>query len=359
MKYELWLASLKGLSHGKRRKLTEIYGSAKAVYNIEERQLHLCGFLNEKEIRALQTSKKAWDLEREYQVLVSEKVKLIAWGNEAYPENLKQIDNAPYALFVKGGLPEKEKFSVAIVGARCCSSYGAAMAREIAEELAKNKIEIISGMARGIDAIAARGALKGGGNSYALLGSGVDICYPSDNKGLYHDLQNNGGVISELPMKSAPLKAHFPARNRLISALADTIIIIEAKERSGSLITADMALEQGKEIYALPGPISSELSKGCNRLIQQGAEILLGVDELLQNIVLDYRYSTKKQEENKIKLESKEKLVYSCLDFYPINLGQIINKVNLPISEILNILVTLELKGYIEELSKNYYAKCR
>ena len=359
MKQELWLASLKGITHGKRRKLTEMYGSAKAVYNIEERRLHSCDFLKEQEIQLIQNSKKTWDLEREYQALESENVQLIAWQNEAYPENLKQIDNPPYALFVKGQLPEKEKFSVAIVGARRCSSYGAAMAREIAEELAKNEIEIISGMARGIDAIAARGALRGGGSSYAVLGSGVDVCYPADNKGLYNDLQNKGGIISEQPMRSAPLKANFPARNRLISALADTIIIIEAKERSGSLITADMALEQGKEIYALPGPINSELSKGCNRLIQQGAEILLGIDELLQNIVSDYRYSTKKQEENKIKLESKEKLVYSCLDFYPINLGKLMNKVNLPISEILNILVTLELKGYIEELSKNYYAKCR
>ena len=359
MKYELWFASLQGISHGKKRRLKEKYRSARVLYNIEEKQLCTQQFLNEQDVKRIQASKQNWDVQREYESVKEQNVSLITWQDKAYPKSLQNIDSPPYALFVKGAMPDEEKFSVAIVGARCCSNYGARMAREIARELAKNEIEVISGMARGIDAIAARGALNGGGTSYAVLGSGVDICYPADNKGLYYDLQSNGGILSEQPMSVSPLKAHFPARNRLISALADVVIIIEAKEKSGSLITADMALEQGKEIYALPGPISSELSKGCNKLIQQGAQILIGVDDLLQNIVSDYKYKTKNLEENKIKLESKEKLVYSCLDFFPISLGNLIDKIGLPTSEMLNILVTLELKGYIEELSKNYYVRCR
>jgi len=359
MKYVLWLASLSGISHRKKRRLQEIYGSAKVLYNIEERELFLQTFLRKQEVEAICKSRKTWALEEEYECLKRKNARVISWGEEKYPEALKMIENPPYALFVKGELPDSERFLVAMVGARQCSSYGAGMAREIARELATNKIEIISGMARGIDAIAARGALQGGGKSYAVLGSGVDVCYPNDNKGLYKDLQVNGGIISEQPMKMEPFRHHFPARNRIISGLADMILVIEAREKSGSLITADMALEQGKEIYALPGPITNTLSKGCNRLIQQGAGVLLGVDELLQNIVSDYKYKLKNFKENEIKLESKEKLVYSCVDFYPTNLGSLVQKVGLPISEMLNILVTLELKGYIEEISKNYYARCR
>lgn len=229
------------------------------------------------------------------------------------------------------------------------------MAKKFAKGLAQAGIQIISGMARGIDSYAQRGTLEAGGESYAVLGCGVDVCYPRDAIGLYMDLQENGGVISEFPIGTKPLPQHFPARNRIISGLADAVLVIEAKEKSGSLITADMALEQGKDVYALPGPINSELSKGCNVLIKQGAGVLLSPEELLEDWGF---YGGKNQQKNnlmKFPLESEENIVYSCLGFYPKNLEQLLNMTSYSVSELLNILTGLELKGYIKEISKNNY----
>ena len=225
--------------------------------------------------------------------------------------------------------------------------------------LAEQNIDIISGLARGVDGAGQRGALNAGGRSYGVLGSGADVCYPKENRGLYEDLQKRGGVLSELPPGTPPLPQHFPARNRIISALSDIVLVIEAKDRSGSLITADQALELGKEVYALPGPVDSSLSRGCNRLIKQGAGILLSPEDLLEELHICSRESIKKKLKNKIMLETSEELVYSRLGFYPKSIGQLAEETHIEISKLINQLVTLEVKGYIQEISKNYYIKKR
>ena len=359
MKYELWLSSLTVMSHQKKRKLKEMYKKAEVLYYIEERELSRHDFLSKKDIDNIVASKTRWNIAKEYQKIQLLNIRLITWKSKEYPQKLENIADPPYALFVRGRLPNPNKFAASIVGARRCTPYGAAMARKIAEELASNDVEIISGMAKGIDAIAARGALNGEGSSYAVLGSGIDVCYPNENKGLYNDLQKQGGIISELPLASAPLRHHFPARNRIISALADLVLVIEAKARSGSLITAEMALEQGKEIYALPGPVTSELSKGCNCLISQGAQILIGIEELLDDITTNYKYQMSRKEKSINKLSDEERKVYGYFNSYPVNLENLIRRVDLTISELLGVIVELELKGYIEEISKNYYVRCR
>ena len=246
--------------------------------------------------------------------------------------------------------------TVAIVGARECSPYGESMARRFAKSLASVGIQVVSGMARGVDSAGQSGALEGGGESFAILGCGVDICYPREAIGLYMDLQENGGVISEFPIGTKPLPQHFPARNRIISGLADAVLVIEAKEKSGSLITADMALEQGKDVYALPGPINSKLSRGCNLLIKQGADLLLSPEELLEEWGFSFSKNQQKKGLIKFPLESEENIVYSCLDFHPKNLEQLLGMTKYSVSELLDILVSLELKGVIKEVSKNYYA---
>jgi DNA processing protein len=214
-------------------------------------------------------------------------------------------------------------------------------------------------MARGVDSAGQSGALEGGGESFAILGCGVDICYPRDAIGLYMDLQEKGGVISEFPIGTKPLPQHFPARNRIISGLADAVLVIEAKEKSGSLITADMALEQGKDVYALPGASNSTLSRGCHNLNRQGAGILLSPKDLLEELGIFYKNKLEKNIENKILLESPEKLVYSCLDLYPKSLNQILEESKLTISGLMMILINLEQKGYIKETTKNYYVKVK
>jgi DNA processing protein len=229
------------------------------------------------------------------------------------------------------------------------------MAREIAQALGREGVQIISGMARGIDSVGQRAALASGGESYAVLGCGVDICYPREAIELYMQLQEQGGIISEFAPQTAPTASHFPARNRIISGMSDAVIVIEAKERSGSLITADMALEQGKDVYALPGPINSRLSAGCNRLIHQGAGIILNTEELLKDLGFISEVRNAKKKQKKLILETTENLVYSSLDLTPKSLDMILNETKMTVSDLLDVLMQLQLRGFIREISKNYY----
>jgi len=359
MQYEYWLAAIRELADHKKMQLRKMYKSAKELYYIEETELKTLYFLDVNDLKYISESKKTWCLEKEYETLCEKGIALVLFHDQVYPEKLKVISAPPYALYIKGQLPAAECFTAGIVGARRCSRYGETMAREIAGQLAANGVSIISGLARGIDGAAGRGALEAGGISYAVLGSGADICYPAEHIGLYMDLQKRGGIITEQPPGVPPLAYNFPARNRIISGLADAVIIIEAKTRSGSLITADMAMEQGKEVYALPGPVNSALSSGCNALIKQGAGIFISVEDFMQDVKIIYERNVKIPTKNEIKLESAENLVYSCLDLFPKSLNMILAETKLSITALMNILVTLELGGYIEEVSKNYYVKTR
>lgn len=200
----------------------------------------------------------------------------------AYPKRMSALRGMPKALYWRGSLPEEGKAAVAVIGARTCSPYGREMAQWFAGELAAAGVQIISGMARGVDGIAQRAALEHGGKSFAVLGCGTDICYPKENKELYERLLAEGGIVSEHPAGTPPLACHFPTRNRIISALSDLVLVIEAREKSGTLITVDFALEQGRDVYVLPGRIGDSLSGGCNRLLRQGAGAALEPSDILE-----------------------------------------------------------------------------
>lgn len=358
MKYEYWFANIKGLTNKKKKELREQFSCAEEIYNIEETKLQNIG-IEEIDCRNISKSKKEWDLEAEYEKLQEKQIKFFTVQNTEYPRRLREISSSPYALYVKGVLPRDDKLSVAIVGARECSPYGEAMARSFARELSKIGVQIISGMARGVDGASQSGSLDAGGESFGVLGCGVDICYPRDNIGLYMELQERGGILSEQPIGTQPLPQFFPARNRIISGLADVVLVIEAKEKSGSLITADLALEQGKDVYALPGPINSVLSRGCNQLIKQGAGILISPEDLLQDLGIFNKKETKKTIENKILLESPENMVYSCLCLEARNIDELSEVTGMEIPELIDALISLQLQGYIKEISKNYYVKIR
>ena len=190
---------------------------------------------------------------------------------EGFPEKLREIPDPPFGIYYKGSMPSEEQPAAAIIGARLASGYGREQARRFGRQIGARGIAVISGMARGIDGIAQKAALDAGGKSFAVLGCGVDICYPEENRELYERLQQEGGVLSEYPPGMQPVAKLFPPRNRIISGLSDLVLVIEARKKSGTLITVDMALEQGREVYALPGRVSDALSDGCNRLIRQGA----------------------------------------------------------------------------------------
>ena len=357
--YEYWLSAIRPLSDKKKRLLREEYGDGKTIYNIEEIHLRFLNFLESRDVDTILRSKKEWEIEKCWENLQEQGIRMIPYFSEEYPKKLTNISQPPYAPYVKGSLPRENQVSVAIVGARRCTHYGEQIALEYGEALASEGIQIISGMARGIDGAGQRGALNAGGATYGVLGCGVDICYPRENIGLYMDIQQKGGIISEQIPGQPPLPAYFPERNRIISGLADVVLVIEAKEKSGSLITADMALEQGKDVYALPGPVTSSMSQGCHRLIRQGAGILISPEDLLIELGINIVNQGQIIDKNEKVLESTENMVYSCLGLFPKGMSQLLEETGLNVQELLEQLITLEMKGYVKEISKNYYVKLR
>ena len=287
-----------------------------------------------------------------------EKILRISSKSAEYPEKLNNYPKMPEILFVKGRLPDRKKPSIAIVGARACSTYGRIQAFRYAKVLSSAGVQIISGMAYGIDAEAHKGALEGGTATYAVLAGGVDICYPAGNKALYERiLREGGGIISEQPPGMRARNYFFPARNRIISGLADMVLIVEAREKSGSLITAQWALDQGKIVYAVPGPVNEALSMGCHKLIYDGAGIAYSPEILLRELGLNCENKVKSPEKNDLGLASDLKLVYSCLDLRPKSTDFLIQKTGLPPRQIGSLLLELKLSGLIREIGRHYYIK--
>lgn len=356
-KYQYWLRCIHGIGNKKQRKLVEYCGSAKEVYGLTKSQLLQIGGIRECDADAVVLSKKTFDLEKEVEILEKTATSMITTEEEEFPMRLRRMPDCPYALFYKGRFPADKEKTAAIVGARMCSSYGRAVGLELGEKLASCGVGIVSGMAYGIDSFGHWGAVRGGGNTYAVLGSGADVCYPAGGRQLYEKIQAQGGILSEYLPKTAPKAALFPARNRLISALSDVVIIVEAKHKSGSLITADFALEQGKDIYAVPGRLCDPQSAGCNELIRQGSGIVTSAEGLLSDLGFLPKERTAENEIIKKSLEKEELLVYSCFDLQSKNIEELIRETGLPAQKLADFLVRLQAKGLIEEFFKNNYRK--
>ncbi len=355
--YWHWFCSVLAGEPGLQEKLLERYGTPGAVFTAEEKELEANFVKSRIRIAELCRSRKAWDFGKEEEALRKKGIRFVSREHPDFPRRLLEIPGSPGGLFVKGRLPAGESPAVAVVGARECSAYGRNAALWFGRVLAENGVQVISGMARGIDGFGQWGALQGKGETFAVLGSGADVCYPARNRELYLRLEREGGILSENPPGTPPLKHLFPLRNRLISGLADAVLVIEAKEKSGSLITADLALEQGKDVYAVPGRLKDALSSGCHNLIRQGAGLAVSPEKLLEDLQLFPKNRTLKEEKNKMALESSEDLVYSCLSLQAINLDAVCSRTKLPPQEVLGILTRLELKGYAREIYKNYYAR--
>ncbi|MCH5341869.1 MAG: DNA-processing protein DprA [Acetatifactor sp.] len=280
--YELWLCSFPDVGNRQLLQLAELCGGAKGVYYAgldRWRQV-----LKEKQVESLKRFTESWKPEREYERLKERGIRLVTLADRGYPGRLREIPDAPYGLFVCGSLPGEQEPTVAVVGARECSQYGSFVADKLGEILGRSGITVVSGMARGVDGISQQAALNVGGRSCGVLGCGIDICYPKENRRLYDRLPGQGCLISSYPLGTPALAWNFPPRNRIVSGLSDAVVVVEAREKSGTLITVDMALEQGKEVYAVPGRITDRLSDGCNRLIRQGAVPLLNPEELIQEL---------------------------------------------------------------------------
>lgn len=346
------------------------------IFSFNEKGLiERCG-LSKKQAEYIINEAKKTDIEGEFELFNLSGVKAVTVNDDEYPRKLKYIENRPYALFYKGELPDENKRSVAIIGSRKCTEYGKYMAENIAAGLAKYDVEVISGMAFGIDGIAEMAALNSGAKSYGVLGSGANVCYPRANKALYDRLLKEGGIISEYVVDACARADNFPLRNRIISGLSDVVLVVEARLKSGTFITVDYALSQGREIMVVPGRATDPLSVGCNALILQGASPAQSADDVMR--LLDtissqsYEYNlcrndfrTKELSElvpkksEQVLLEREENMVYSVLDFYSQNTEDIMKATKLDVFTIMSTLISLEMRGLIKETGKNSYVKCR
>ena len=356
MNYSLWLGTIPGIGRKKIKKLREYLGSSKNIYHVSEKDIDRLTFLTEKDKEALKSSRTEQCLEEKERFLKEHSISFVTQEMEEYPKRLSPLEDAPYLIYYKGRLPREDMPSIAMIGARNSTPYGEAAAREFSWYFSKHGIQIISGMARGIDGASQMSAIKAGGQSFGVLGSGIEVCYPAENITLYQKLKEQGGILSEYAPMTKPSPGYFPLRNRIISGLSDVVLVVEAKERSGSLITVEYALEQGKEVFAIPGRINDVTSKGCNHLIFEGAGMADTPERILE--AMGWKNAKKgeeKQNRTKVRLEKNEMMVYSCLGLVPTGLEKIIGETKLPPSEILQILVQLQMQGIIRELSKNQY----
>ncbi len=280
--YACWLCNFPDMGNRQMLKLLELCGSVENIYFADRGKW--AQMLTEKQLRSLAEYTEKWKPKEEYRKMTEQGIGLLAVWQKDYPQSLKDIPDPPLGLFVRGKLPEMNKPAVAVIGARDCSEYGRFMAAELGTALGKAGVTVVSGMARGVDGIAQTAALEAGGTSIAVLGNGVDVCYPSQNRNLYNELLSKGAVVSSYPLGMSARPQNFPARNRIVSGLADAVIVVEARAKSGTLITVDTGLEQGKEIYAVPGRITDRLSDGCNFLIKQGAGMILSPKVFLDEL---------------------------------------------------------------------------
>lgn len=358
--YEFWFIKNEDISYGKKVKLIEYFYDSYNLFHASKSQLIESNLIDEATADKFIENRKKFDFHREYEKFSQTPFSYITIENPNYPMKLKNIYDPPYGLFYLGEFPDFYK-TVSIVGARRCSAYGKRMALELGEKLGANGFTVISGMARGIDAYAHQGCLQQNGTTAAVLGSGCDVIYPSENRKLYEDIIAKGGVvISEYQMGISPVPMNFPRRNRIVSALSDAVVVIEARDKSGSLITADFALEHGKDIYVTPGRIGDSLSFGANRLISQGAGIIYDVDVFVEEMLRlfgEKEVNLKADSRPKYKLTSEQKNVYDLFDDYPKSLATVLEESKMDYLKLLSLVLSLEKLGLLAEVFKNNYTK--
>ncbi len=355
-----WLANLYRIGRKKIQILLEYYGSLEEIFKSKEHTLQQVPGINRQDQSILRQNRDYAFWEQKLYELQKRGIRFVWKESAAYPSRLYHLPDAPFSLYVRGTLPGTEQPTVAVVGARNASHEGLELAGKFGRELAENGVQVISGLARGIDVTAQRGALRiASGKTYGVLGTGIDICYPRQHIETYMQIMQQGGLISEYAPGIRGKAGFFAMRNRIISGLADGILVIEARENSGSLITAEAGLDQGKEIFVIPGGILNASYQGSNRLIQEGACLVTRVRDILDGLGIfveeDMSLNKKKLE---VMLETPEKIVYAILGFDPIHISDLVERTGLPVTEVMDSLGNLEQKQMIRMVGSHYYVVC-
>jgi DNA processing protein len=333
------------------------FGDAESAWGAAPAELAGAG-LSLKLIERLVAVREKVDLVRIWDQIQKKEIHVLTWLDDAYPQRLKEIEQPPPVLYLRGELMPEDTWAVAIVGTRRVTPYGRQVTEEVASFLAANGITVVSGLARGVDAIAHNAALRAGGRTLAVLGSGVDRIYPPENRALAEQIFEHGAVLSDYAPGTPPESSNFPPRNRIISGLSMAVVVIEAGETSGALITAGFAAEQGREIFAVPGNILAPQSKGTNKLIQQGALPLLSVDDVMQALNLT-RVGQHKAARKALPADEIEAKLLTAIGEEPLHVDEIRNQTGLPVEKVSATLVMMELKGMVRQVGNMHYVVVR
>ncbi len=357
-KYWLGFNLVKGIGPAKIQALLNYFGDLESAWQAREEQLRKIG-LDKRAIDSFFITRGEVDLDQQLADVQAIGVSLLTWHSEEYPSYLREIDGAPPVVYVHGSLEDIDRWAVAVVGTRRLTSYGRQVAQELVTGLVLNGVTIVSGLARGIDAVAHKTALDHGGRTIAVLGSGPDCIYPPENRSLARQIVNgHGAVISEYGLGVQPEAKNFPPRNRIISGLSLGVIVVEAGERSGASITARFALEQGRDVFAVPGNINSPASMGTNRLIQQGAKLVSTVDDVLEELnlamVLEHSAVQLALPETK-----DEAAIYGQLSGQPVHVDELSRNTGLTSSVVSSTLTLMELKGMVRQVGGMNYVIAR
>ena len=386
LKYWLWFSEL-GLHSQTRLALLQHFESPETVYFADEKEILLVDSMT-REQAALLSRKDLSPAEKILEECQKQELHILTIQDAGYPARLKNIYDPPVLLYVKGTLPPMdEQVAVAVVGTRSCTPYGIQCAEKLGGQLASGGAIVVTGMARGIDSAAARGALRNGGTVIGVLGNGLDVVYPPENRYLYEDVAASGALITEYAPGTEPAGRHFPVRNRILSGLSVAALVVEAPERSGALITAETALEQGRDVYAVPGPIDSEASRGCNRLIRDGANLVADGWDLLRDYegrfpgkvsekqakrpVVNLGYQKREEQKAPVKklpelldlskegaaLTDDQLLVLKTLTEEPALVDDLVEQTQLPVRRVLSALTMLEIDHYVRQEPGGRYAR--
>lgn len=352
-----WLAFnlAQGIGPVRTRSLLEHFGSLKDAWHASLPDLQRAG-LDKRSIQNIIQSRELLDLDRELARLEQRGARLVGWDDEEYPSRLLEIADPPPALYVRGTVEATDEFAIAVVGTRLASPYGKEVARQLTTELARNHITVVSGMARGIDLIAHQAAIDAGGRTIAVLGCGVDIVYPPEAHRMAEQIVEHGALLSDYPLGTKADAKNFPPRNRIISGMTLGTVVIEADLESGALITASFALEQNREVFAIPGSIYSKTSRGTNRLIQQGAKLVTHIDDILTELNLE---RVAQHQENRANLpeDETERTVWNALSMEPVHVDDLRRTLDLPVSTISSTLILMELKGLARHVGGMNYIR--
>ena len=355
-KYWVWLSSVPGVGSKSSMNLIRYFGSAENVYQCSYSELIASGLIREQTVKSISEHRNIEDIDEYLKIVKENGIKVYTIHDNEYPENLKNIYDPPPVLYVKGELIKEDALAVGIVGSRKASDYGLKAAQRIASRLAELGITIVSGMALGIDSAAHKGALMSKGRTIAVFGCGLKHVYPISNYNLSNEILKSGALISEYPFDTEAFPAQFPARNRIISGMSLGVIVVEAGEKSGSLITADFALEQGREVFAVPGNISSPTSRGTNTLIKNGAKLVSRIEDIIEELNLKIIYKEESNINNNVNLDIsiEEDCILAFLREKSGSKEEILAATGLQPGKAMGALTKLEVKGFVQQIGGIY-----